>query len=237
LTAEHNGSGQKHERFHINEAIQAENHYLDVKQHKPGWRVVQVMPPSVTCSSNKPQHRVYALPIQHRNIDMTRIIKTIMLTLCVVIALPVKADPVIAIASLILAQKIVHPKHKPQLRNTTRWRELLNVNEKKALDKIRSHPAIHACLERANQNHPVATYHLRKIARFSALVQEKQTRSGEMPVLANMKYRWPAKGFQWCKKQVGITATSDEGSLKTAARQLADLSNSYSNELMVAMSH
>jgi hypothetical protein len=166
---------------------------------------------------------------------MKPMIKTAILTLCVLVALPVKADPVVALASLILAQKITQPKAKPVQRNTTSWRELLQVDEKNALDKIRSHPAISACLKRADQNHPVATYHLRKIAIFSAMVQ-KEAGNENPKTIAQMNYRWPAKGFQWCKEQAGITTVSNESSLKREARQLANLSIGSPTEMMVAMS-
>lgn len=132
-----------------------------------------------------------------------------------------RADPIIALASLLLANKVTGNKSENQFKNTTHWRDLLDVEEQNALNSMQNNPAIHTCIQRMQQGDPVAEYHLRKIASFSVRLKAYVQNQNSHDVLREIAYKRAAKGYSWCMRQAGIQAVHSANTLKLHARLLA----------------
>ena len=153
----------------------------------------------------------------------------------------VRAEPITALITLLVAEKLTSSSEEqkeaaPRERPVADWREHLEENELAALEAIRQHPAIGACMEKADQDHPVASYHARKMARFSASVQQHLDHTGTLPDIKSLHYKWPAKAFRWCGEQAGIVTASSSTSLLTYAYNMARVVHFHHNHTgMVAL--
>jgi len=147
-----------------------------------------------------------------------------------------RAEPLTALFALVLADKVIENDNKEAVDNNKNWRQALSNEEIGALQQIKQHPAIQACIKEANDNHPAAQYHLRKIAQFSIRVKQDVEDHGYLSDMQQYAYLHPGKGFNWCKQQAGMQASNKAQDIKQAAYQLAqtNLGNNSAN-LRVAM--
>jgi hypothetical protein len=123
-----------------------------------------------------------------------------------------RAEPLTALLSMLIAEKLTssHREEKsPTAQRVSGWREQLNKSEVSSLESIRQHPAIHTCIEKADNQNAIASYHIRKMVRFSTLLQQHLTQTGSLPEIESLNYQWPARAFSWCSKQAGIVVASD----------------------------
>lgn len=148
----------------------------------------------------------------------------------------VRADPVTALVSLLLVEKLAPGDQQRSGREEAYgWREQLTTTELHMLENIRQHPAIDTCITMADNHHPVASYQARKLASFGVLVQQHITNTGALPDLKSLSYQWPARAFRWCSTQAGVTASSDT-SLLTYAHNIARVIQfHYQQQEMVAL--
>lgn len=160
---------------------------------------------------------------------------TLTLTLSLGVCGAGRADPIVALASLLLAKKVTEGKSDKQFENTTLWRDLLSVDEKNALASIQTHPAIQACLQDSRQGNPVAEYHLRKIASFSVILRRRTGEPHKHDALENIAYRRAAKGFGWCMSQAGMQIGGTGSSPKQQARLLASMVLNPAGGVILAM--
>lgn len=150
-----------------------------------------------------------------------------------------RAEPLTALFTLLIAERITssaEPAPAPQARPVAGWREQLAADELATLETLRQHPAIGVCMEKADQHHPIASYHVRKMARFSTAVQRHLERTGSLPDIESLQYQWPARAFRWCGEQAGVAVSSAQTSLLTYAYNMARVVHFHHNQSgMVAL--
>ncbi len=172
-------------------------------------------------------------------ITMLRIQHTILLLIALVLsAPPVMADPVSTLLSFILSEKVSPEKERSKRSDeeSITWRNRLSEQQLAVMQSMQHHPAIAACISAADQKNPIADFYSIKIARFSAKVNDKMERTGSMPDIKSLKYKWPGKAMRWCGRKAGTYTSSDHLSLSKYAFEITRILNSSkSQENMVPL--
>lgn len=132
-----------------------------------------------------------------------------------------QADPLTTLLGLAAADRAtragsVDAPHTP-------WRQRLTVPQRQALQSMRHHPAIKACVIAADADNAVASYHLRKIAQFGVSLRREATQRGAFPEVTTLDYAWPARAFRWCEHRAGEGVQAKNGTLESHARRIARL--------------
>lgn len=140
-----------------------------------------------------------------------------------------QAEPISALVGLAIMEKAsqdLAQRAEPGGDRARRlpWRTLVSAPAMGALRHLRTNPAIGQCVQRADAGDPVAGYHVVKLARFGALVEQARASGGGTPTLANLPYQRPARAYRWCVRQAGVdTAAAAPKALEDHAAALMGL--------------
>ncbi len=138
------------------------------------------------------------------------------------------ADPLTTIFGLAAADKVTGADNA--LTVSTPWRARLTRPQRSALQGMRHHPAISACIAAADRDDAVASYNLRKIAELAVALRGRAARSGSLPEVTAADYQWPARAFRWCARKAGGTEAVQAEPLEHYARQVTRLAASPDRE-------
>lgn len=101
------------------------------------------------------------------------------------------------------------------------WREHLDREQLSTLRFISQHPAVQACIAKADAQHPIACYNTRKLVEFAQRYRAHIDRHGAPPAANELQYERSGMALQWCAEQAGITLSNGPGQLRYELSQMA----------------